>query len=190
MHSELKTATAELHALVEQLLFGQDLRTGKLTLAQYKHLLKVNFLFHDALERSMPREVQELDGLDYQERMKSHLLRKDLEALGESIPEQRLQLSINSIAEALGLLYVAEGSTLGGRVILKVAQNIKEVSVYPANTFYSVYGNNVGLMWKQFLDVLDGYYYSEKEKVLVVQSAKKGFGLIAEAHHHLNGQTF
>lgn len=190
MHSELKTATDELHAQVEQLLFGQDIRAGKLTLLQYKHLLKVNFLFHDALERSMPRQAQQLEGLDYQQRMKSHLLRKDLAALGESVPEQRLELSINSIPEALGMLYVAEGSTLGGRVILKVAQNIKEVSACPANAFYSVYGNDVGLMWKRFLAILDGYSYSENEKALAVQSAQKGFRLIAEAHHYLNGQTF
>lgn len=185
MHSELKTATAELHTQVERLLFGQDLRAGKLDLPQYKHLVRVNFLFHNALESAMPADIKGLEGLGYQQRAKSHLLRKDLQALGESVPEQQLELSINSIPEGLGMLYVAEGSTLGGRVILKVAENISEVRSCSADAFYSVYGSNVGLMWKQFLEVLDGYPYNEKEKALAVQSAKKGFGLIAEAHQLL-----
>jgi heme oxygenase len=55
--------------------------------------------------------------------------------------------------EALGLLYVLEGSTLGGRMILRMlaAHGVTD----PALAFLDPYGARTGAQWRAFLAVLE-----------------------------------
>jgi heme oxygenase len=57
-----------------------------------------------------------------------------------------------SQAEALGMLYVLEGSTLGGRFILRAiaARGIAESAL----SFLDPYGERTGAQWRSFLAVL------------------------------------
>jgi heme oxygenase (biliverdin-IX-beta and delta-forming) len=57
------------------------------------------------------------------------------------------------VAEALGMLYVVEGATLGGNVILKRLRD--NGAVRPEFAFLHPYGSQSGLMWKRFLSAAE-----------------------------------
>lgn len=94
-----------------------------------------------------------LPGLDYEARRRRPLLERDLAHLGEPTPRPCAMSEPASRAEALGLLYVLEGSTLGGQVIRKRllagGQTLDGVS------FLDPYGADTGPRWKSFLAILD-----------------------------------
>lgn len=58
-----------------------------------------------------------------------------------------------SRAEALGLLYVLEGSSLGGRMLLRALadRGVED----PALAFLDPYGADTGALWRGFLTVLE-----------------------------------
>ena len=78
-----------------------------------------------------------------------------------------------SRAEALGLLYVIEGSTLGGRIILKqlAALGIDRRGL----DFLDPYGAETGRMWRQFLAVLAREAGSAAAVKDAVRGARNGF---------------
>jgi heme oxygenase len=55
--------------------------------------------------------------------------------------------------EALGLLYVIEGSTLGGRLILKALA--RKGIIDPSLSFLDPYGNDSARMWRAVLTVIE-----------------------------------
>lgn len=57
-----------------------------------------------------------------------------------------------SRSEALGMLYVLEGSTLGGRLILRTLVNAGIID--PALSFLDPYGAETGRRWREFVAVL------------------------------------
>jgi heme oxygenase (biliverdin-IX-beta and delta-forming) len=74
------------------------------------------------------------------------------------LPRQRLLVdpvfaAIETKAEALGALYVLEGSTLGGR---KILQALKSQGVPTADLdFLDPYGRDAGVNWRMFLGILE-----------------------------------
>jgi len=61
--------------------------------------------------------------------------------------------AVGTKAEALGVMYVLEGSTLGGRVILKTLRSHR-VSTDELH-FLDPYGEDAGALWRTFLGVLE-----------------------------------
>jgi heme oxygenase len=61
--------------------------------------------------------------------------------------------AVGTKAEALGAMYVLEGSTLGGRIILKTLRS-KGVSTSDLH-FLDPYGKHAGGLWRVFLSVLE-----------------------------------
>lgn len=67
------------------------------------------------------------------------------------IQKDKEQISHNDEAEALGALYVLEGATLGGQVIIKRLKKNEPFSTLPL-AYYNVYADHTGVMWTQFLE--------------------------------------
>lgn len=91
-------------------------------------------------------------------RDKSAILKADLIELGldpATLPicADAAQL-VSNRAGALGVLYVLEGSTLGGNLIAKA---LRKVPAWPAGrpTYFHPYGENTGAMWRRFVLMLD-----------------------------------
>lgn len=69
------------------------------------------------------------------------------DALGapfESLP------AIDTAAEALGVMYVLEGASLGGRVIARHLERHLGLSNGRGYSYFCAYGTAVGAMWQQF----------------------------------------
>jgi heme oxygenase len=81
---------------------------------------------------------------------------------------------VGSEAEALGLLYVTEGATLGGRTILRslAAQGVNLRGL----AFLDPYGGQTGAMWMRFRSVLSQSLGTDEIRISgAVRGALRGF---------------
>lgn len=158
----------------ERLDSGLDLTAPGLSAGRYRRVLE---RFHGFWEGWEPRLAEELgDEALFGPRRRLHLLREDLRALGAD-PEG-LPLCppppIRGHAEAMGSLYVMEGSTLGGRVILKRLEGLG----LPAGScgYFAGHGARTGTMWTDFLRRLEG----ERDSAAVLRGAKATFATLGD----------
>jgi heme oxygenase len=93
-------------------------------------------------------------------RRKTPWLVADLTALGidpAHLPQARALPAITNSADVLGVLYVLEGATLGGQVVLRWLTERLGLSATDGAQFFSSYGPRVGLMWRAYLETLEHF---------------------------------
>lgn len=140
---KLRAQTHTLHHRIEQRLDAVE----RFADPHQRYALIARFAeLHVAAEAVLPSSLSAIEGLDIDRRRRGPLLRHFV--AGPCAPFPRP----GSVAEALGMLYVLEGSTLGGRVILNAlaAKGIDD----DALAFLDAYGPDTGLRWREFLCVL------------------------------------
>ena len=86
---------------------------------------------------------------------------------------------IPSKAFALGMAYVIEGSTLGGRVILKHLSSRINVTERQGAAFFAGYGRETGARWRQFLEALTTFVTDSDREFGVIAGAVAGFDMIS-----------
>ena len=118
--------------------------------------------------------------LQLEERKKRPLIEQDLKSLDLDHQKATEELSFSSENEALGAMYVIEGSTLGGNVIAKQLSKTEEFDDVTFN-FFGCYRENTGSMWKNFKEVLDREV-SEKNYDEVLSGAKKLYAFLLNVH--------
>lgn len=171
----LKERTLDAHRELEALLITR-LKSIKSS-NDYVRILKWFYDFYAPLEiqilHQLPRDILP----DLPSRRKSELLLNDIEsATGESYePSQLNFFPINNTFEALGALYVMEGSTLGGIIIRKMLMKILPADSDRHLTFFGGYGSETGFMWETFKNVLDTYPLDDDQRDLVINSANQTF---------------
>ena len=148
---------------------GLRLTDPALTLERYRAVLA---RFHGFWAGWEPRVAAALaDDAFLAPRRRLGLLRHDLRALGvvpENLPVCPPPL-LHGRGEAMGSLYVMEGSTLGGRVILK---GLERLGVPPeARSYFAGHGEATGAMWRAFLERLE----REPDAAAVLRGAKATF---------------
>lgn len=119
---------------------------------------------------------------DLTERYKSSLIIDDLLATGfteaeiDALPVYRFEFS--SVAEALGIMYVLEGSTLGGRILYKHIHEVLGLTSENGASYFFGYGAQTGNLWKSFISSLTQFVDEHEERDGVIGSAKKTFTII------------
>ncbi len=153
MH-RLREATRLAHARVEASL---PLMSPSLTLATYVRVLEAFHGVYAQLEPRLSRAAAEHGvALALGDRGKVALLVADLAALGKSVAEvQALPRCadlprVTSASQAIGVLYVLEGATLGGRIILRHVDAALGLDAAGGAAFFSGYGDATGAMWTRF----------------------------------------
>lgn len=149
-HERLRAATRDAHRHLEDELDSiEQLASieGRRRLAPRYLSLQ---LYADALLERWPVEGS---GSDAPDRRRADRIRADLRALGVAPTAPPEPPPVSTAAQALGFLYVVEGSTLGGRLILR------EIAARGADltglAFLDPYGARTGAAWRGFLDLLD-----------------------------------
>jgi heme oxygenase (biliverdin-IX-beta and delta-forming) len=183
IRSALKESTKEFHRSVESKL--QSLMRDDLSMATYKAILSRFYGFYFSIESQL-KLIAGLDdaGLEIARRYKVPLLIFDLELLGYStkqidqLPKCHDLPILGSIPEALGYLYVVEGSTLGGKIIMSHLMKIMPSANIQAMRFFNSYGTDVGAMWTTFLTVLDRHCNEFNDSDVVIDSACQTFILL------------
>lgn len=153
---KLKSQTQSQHDLVEAKFNSDKIFKGTFTFADYRKLLEYNYLFLLNFENLVFAKISETNAQDLQleKRRKLPLIESELDLLeiAKSQPDQNTD--IKNEAEAFGILYVMEGSTLGGNMIAKQlskSDDYKEISF----KYFRCYGEKTGSFWKNFKEVLD-----------------------------------
>ncbi|WP_461453409.1 biliverdin-producing heme oxygenase [Mucilaginibacter sp.] len=183
LHETLKSATKQNHDELERLMFVNDIMSGTLTLQQYKQILTTNYLVHKAYEAFLldnlsPEVAQQLN---IGKRQKLPALIADMQAVNIELPTVQNEEETafeKSNASILGAMYVLEGATLGGSVIVKRLKTNPELSTLNLDfNYYQVYGSELIPYWKTFCALLD--QQGEDSYDDAVNSAKKMFDCIA-----------
>lgn len=156
--NQLKVDTRHLHDEVEKAMESNRIMQSVYPLEEYATLLKKLRLAHAVLEPAILsfKEIKEHPELRAHYRLtKLDALREDLQLLGveDSFTEKKA-VSLNNTGEAWGALYVLEGSTLGGAMILKHLKATQKWDVEAFN-YYGYYGADTGHMWQKFKNLLE-----------------------------------
>ncbi|MEW6360857.1 MAG: biliverdin-producing heme oxygenase [Pyrinomonadaceae bacterium] len=179
----LKEATKEQHEALEQIVNIMDESTD---LNSYGNLLLKFYRIYATLEPLIPNDLLLENGFNYKTREKLPHLLKDLKVLGLSSAAENLIRyervpDMQNAARAFGVLYVIEGSTLGGQVISRHLRDRLGLTPDNGAAFFSSYGHEVGQKWKEFCDALNrfGEIFPEMHSE-IIDAAKETFSAFAE----------
>lgn len=181
----LREETRALHAEVEALVPMLDPSLG---LEVYGEFLAALWGVHRPLEQQLDR----VDGLrdvvpDLDRRFKSEALGADLAALGVDVDQLPLAHggpALDTIARALGCMYVLEGSTLGGQHIHRHLRAVLPVAASEASRFLTCYGAATGSMWNAFREHV-ARVESDLDVDASVDAACRTFAAVKESFQEL-----
>lgn len=177
---QLKSQTKELHDKVEASMNSNKIFDQTYTIEDYKNLLQQNALLIAKYEQAAIEVLNEELGtsLELDKRVKAEVMQTELAKLGlQYDPSVQQDNAGISAAKALGILYVIEGSTLGGNVIARALSKneaFKDVSF----NYFSFYKDQTGPMWTKFKTVLDEYVTSEEAKQECIDGANLAYGTL------------
>lgn len=178
--AELRRATRERH---DDLEGNAGVLERLVSLDGRRQLLEAFLSVYEPAEAALRTHLDPIAGLDFEHRLKTPALRRDLKSLGArgEAAATALPPALASRAHALGFAYVLEGSTLGGRVIRK---RLRAAGVTLEGTgFFDIYGADTGRRWQDFCAVLERECAGSEGEA--VAGAARGFdyvraGLVAE----------
>ncbi len=145
----LREETRTAHEAIER-VFDWEGRLA--TRAGYRTLLERFHGFHAVWEPAASALLS--DPALVEPRRKAHLLARDLVHLGLApedvarLPRPGPDAAPATRTQALGGLYVLEGSTLGGQVIARHLARTLEIGPTTGGAYYAAYGEAVGPMWR------------------------------------------
>jgi heme oxygenase len=175
-HAALRAATEAAHLRLHAIPVFQALAEGRITRAAYAGLLRRKLGFHAALEARLA-EVPALAGfgIDLTARRRTHLLRADMAWLGAEadVPWAPLP-SFSGPAAALGGLYVAEGSTLGGRQLALALGGILPPGL-DGRRFLLGHGARHGEMWRSCCAAIERCGTAPQARAEMIQGALATF---------------
>jgi heme oxygenase len=169
----LRLETRPAHDALEQNAFNQQLTAGTVTEAAAAHFLAKMYGFLAPYEARL--KAQNL-GPEWEAdtRQRAHLILTDLNQPAAALPICPDLPPLATWPQLLGVMYVLEGSTLGGQVIARqlAKQNI------PLRLYFSGYGERTGSLWKAFCQLLSQEATPDNEAD-IVQSASLTFQKLA-----------
>lgn len=171
----LKQETSAQHAAVEDVV---PLTDPRLDVEEYKGYLGALHPFYAHMEGAL-RKVPGLKGAvpDLDKRWKLPLLEKDLRELGQAVPQTgHVPIPIiDTQARAMGVLYVLEGSTLGGQILVRTVEARLGDQVRGATKFLAAYGPETGVMWRALGDSVRRTVQNADDQQAAIAAAKDTF---------------
>ena len=180
----MRASLRPCHDRIEQTV---DLMHPAITRDDYIRFLVRTLAFIEPCEAAL-RDAAGTPPADLAARWKTALLRTNLATMGigpaaefaRPVDLPRLE----RWPDALGYLYVIEGSTLGGQVLLRHLAPRLSLSDAEA-VFLRSYGREVGGMWKALLTQLDAALSSSAgSESAIVKTARDTFVTLEAWHRH------
>ena len=141
----------------------------------YVRMLNWMYGFYAPLEALIQKQLTPAILPDIDKRSRAEYLLWDIGHLGTLNPEFRICRDlppIDSVEEAIGALYVLEGSTLGGRIIAGMLQ--RQLGAGIPTTYFNGYGEENSRMWQAYKDFLD-QPRTQQQQTAILESAKATF---------------
>jgi heme oxygenase len=156
----LRQATRTAHGRIERAL---PLFDRSLTRGGYVRVLEALYGFYAPLEPLCESEAGPNGAaLGLKARRKTPLLVADLAVLGhahrdiQALPSCRTLPEVTEPSQALGVLYVLEGATLGGQIIAIRLREVLGVEAVSGGAFFACYGDETRVMWRRLAAHVDG----------------------------------
>ena len=160
----LRQATAEAHKNVETAMALEERCTA---LPAYRALLSELWGLYAPLEARLATLQWDSVGIDFPQRTKTPWLQADLTILGasefdiEALPRAVDLPSIQCLADGFGALYVLEGASLGGQIIMRRIKSDLGLDQRTGARFFSSYGADVGERWRGFVATMTAFGNAE-----------------------------
>lgn len=184
----LKHETKVAHLETEHILVQRLKKIQKKE--DYAAILKMFYGYFAPLEKLVDNYIGKHLLQDIDERRKASRLQNDLVALGvTNKPDICAELpTIQNSSHAFGALYVLEGSTLGGEIIVKMLKANPALQIQDAAlSFFYGYGENNKLMWQRFQKALHQHIGDSNKLLEVTMAANETFRCLKNwmlNHHH------
>lgn len=186
--SILRLRTSAAHQEIEKTLLIGKLMSQDLTLDTYRDVLLGWQLWLTVNERKILNMLSELSPSDIGQRAKLILIEQDLLQLNTSelkpLAHGSSPLILHNAYEAIGALYVLEGATLGGQLILKrLRSQLKENMNHH---FYSSYKEKTTQMWSAFNQYVNSTIITSYELEAAVTGARNTFSSLTHTFNTTN----
>ncbi|MDQ1165432.1 biliverdin-producing heme oxygenase [Flavobacterium sp. SORGH_AS_0622] len=177
--NDLKTKTADSHKKLEELPVSMSIMSPDMKIEEYAKYLNLMHDVHADTEQTVYPLFSGLLG-DSEQRRKKQLIEADLAFLNYDLSnsEKVFKTENISVPFALGIFYVVEGSTLGGRFILKNVSRVPQLSGDKGVSYFNGYGDKTGSFWKSFLNFLSEYEQQNNCGDAIIEGAVFAFDSI------------
>jgi heme oxygenase len=177
LSTSIKEATKEAHLNLEKKVV-QKMKAIRSD-ADYADFLKHFYAYFNQVEQAIAPYITTELLPDHAERRNSSYLKQDIEELGSNVNDLPTATSpeINNTIQALGALYVMEGSIMGGPIIVKM---LEKFGITKGVSFFSGYGEATGQMWGKFVAVLNAQANKEAEEQQAITAANDTFSNFGE----------
>ena len=175
VRAALRRSTLAAHERMHSFEPFQSIAEGRLTLDRYLPLVQSLLLFHSAIGAAVAHSGWASIS---SAQVRRALLDDDLRALGGVALQQSVHWRPRSSEEALGALYAAEGSMLGGRVIARQL-NFLFGSAERGRRFF-IGSPSDSANWRKLLAVLEERCTAARALDRAIGGALVGFQLFEE----------
>ena len=171
----LKRRTANAHASLDRLVDSMGFFAD---VTRYNRFLNANAAAHAVVEKAL-EDGGYRDAFFLPSPRRSVLARQDATELAPSVPLATPLKPLSCIEEALGVLYVVEGSSLGGRVL---AKRLSSVPIGSGGVHF-LSGDVIDAMdrWRACVRQLDEVLTTETAVSRAAESANRVFDLFTSA---------
>jgi heme oxygenase len=185
LHDRLRARTQTLHEQAERAL---NLEARLSSIEAYCGLLRTLWQLHAGYEAAFAGQSWSSSPIDFAARRRSDMLLTDLNVLGAAdIPSVPFDTPVIGPFDAIGCLYVLEGSTLGGQIILRHAEERLGLTAANGAGFFHGYGARTGEMWRQLVDAINLTPANAAEEDIVEGGARRVFSQFIQVWSDLSG---
>ena len=188
----LRAATRAEHRRLEALPYFAALRAGTLPVAHYVGLLAALRLLHETVEAELVPATGPVVAAVWDERLRAApLLTRDLAFFAAAAPPPRALLRAAALADALrqrcadapaallGVLYVLEGSALGGVLLRHQVARAFGLRGRDGLAYLTRDGRRSGSHWARFRERMDAALARPRDQAAAVAAARAAYaGLI------------
>ena len=172
----LRAETKEGHQTLEKAIIPR-IKNARNT-EDYIRLLEIFYGYFKPVEEMIAQHINNNNLPDHAQRRKSGAILEDIRKSGGDIAHMRVSddiPQINNDYQAMGAMYVLEGSTLGGQVISNMLKQNLQLKDTSTISFFSGYGKDTGTMWAAFTEKLDNYTSDPQKQDEIAAAANETF---------------
>ncbi|WP_407179990.1 biliverdin-producing heme oxygenase [Bradyrhizobium sp. STM 3562] len=170
----LKAATHNQHDALDKRIMGVDPFGSR---ARYATFLKIQHEFHQEVDPLYDHPGIGAFMADLRQRRRLDLIRQDIVDIGGTPSNIRQSGELFAVPNAIGWLYIAEGSNLGAAFLLKQAERLGLSESFGARHLAG-HSDGRGLHWRRFTAAIDAMPFTAADDARAIEGAKQAFARV------------
>jgi len=169
----LKAATSTTHDSLDKRIMSEDIFASRERFAKF---VRVQYRFHRDIQALYATPVLQALLPDLEQRQRLDQIVADLGDLQQDIPAgSGIAVAADiDLPQALGWLYVAEGSNLGGTILFKFAGKLGLGADFGASHL-AAHPDGAARHWREFTAALDAIDMTDTQEAAAVEGANAAF---------------